>query len=121
MDLYPINITEKFGLFSEQWSPRVIAQMNDYHLKIAKIQGEFVWHSHPETDETFFVIHGKMQIQFREGAVNLETGEMFVVPKGIDHKPVAEKECHILMIELAGTNNTGDAGGKMTVEETAWI
>ena len=121
MDQHPINFTDKFSLFSEQWSPKIIAQMNDYHFKIAKIQGEFVWHSHPETDEAFIVIHGRMQIEFREGAINLEAGEMFVVPRGIAHKPFAEKECHILMIESAGTVNTGDAGGEMTVAETEWI
>jgi mannose-6-phosphate isomerase-like protein (cupin superfamily) len=121
MDLLPINFANKFSLFAEQWSPKIIAQMNDYHFKIAKIQGEFVWHSHPETDETFIVIHGKMQIQFREGAVNLDAGEMFIVPKGMEHKPVAEEECHILMVELAGTINTGDAGGEMTIEDTAWV
>ena len=116
-----INFAEKFNSFSEQWSPKIIAQMNDYHFKIAKIQGEFVWHSHSETDETFIVIHGEMQIQFQEGAVTLKAGEMFIVPKGMEHKPIAEEECHILMVELAGTINTGDAGGQMTIEETAWI
>ncbi len=121
MDQQPINFKDKFSLFSEQWSPKIIAQMNDYHFKIAKIQGEFVWHSHPETDEAFIVIHGRMQIEFREGAINLKAGEMFVVPRGIEHKPVAEQECHILMIESAGTVNTGDAGGEMTVAETKWI
>lgn len=121
MNQHPINLTTKFNLFSELWSPKIIAQMNDYHFKIAKIKGEFVWHSHPETDETFIVIHGKMQILFREGAINLEEGEMFIVPKGIEHKPVAKEECDILMIELAGTINTGDAGGQRTIDETVWI
>ena len=121
MDQHPINFTAKFKLFSELWSPKIIAQMNEYHFKIAKIQGEFVWHSHPKTDETFIVILGKMQIFLREGAINLEEGEMFVVPKGVEHKPFAKKECHILMIELAGTINTGDAGGSRTIEENVWI
>jgi mannose-6-phosphate isomerase-like protein (cupin superfamily) len=121
MARYSINFKEKFNLFSEQWSPKIIAQMNDYHFKIAKIQGEFIWHSHPDTDETFIVIQGKMQIQLRDGNIQLEAGEMFVVPKGVDHKPVAKDECHILMIELAGTLNTGDAGGQRTIEEAAWI
>ena len=121
MNQKAINFEEKFGKFSEQWSPKIIAQLNDYHFKIAKIQGEFVWHSHAETDEAFIVIHGKMQIQFRDGAVNLNAGEMFLVPRGIEHKPVAEDECQILMVELAGTLNTGDAEGDLTITDTEWI
>jgi len=121
MDHKTINIHEKFSLFTEHWSPKIIAQMNDYHFKIAKIQGEFVWHSHPETDEVFIVVQGEMQIAFRDGVAALEEGEMLVVPKGVEHKPIAEEECHILMIEPAGTLNTGDAGGDLTVEEVEWI
>ncbi len=116
-----IKIQEKFSKFSEHWSPKIIAQMNDYHLKIAKIQGEFVWHNHPETDEVFIVIQGEMQIAFRDGVATLKEGEMLVVPKGIEHKPIAEDECHIMMIEPAGTLNTGDVGGDLTVEELEWI
>jgi len=116
-----INFQEKFNLFTGHWSPKILAQMNDYHFKIAKIRGEFVWHSHPETDETFVVIAGKMQIKFRDSVTHLEAGEMLVVPKGAEHKPVAEEECHILIIELAGTLNTGDTGGDRTVSETEWI
>jgi mannose-6-phosphate isomerase-like protein (cupin superfamily) len=120
MDQKKINFQEKFNLFSEQWSPKIIGQMNDYHFKLAKIQGEFIWHSHSETDEVFIVIQGKMSIQFRAEAVNLEAGEMYIVPKGVEHKPVAEGECQILLIEPEGTVNTGDAGGDMKVE-AAWI
>jgi mannose-6-phosphate isomerase-like protein (cupin superfamily) len=116
-----INIHEKFRKFNEHWSPKVIAQMNDYHFKIAKIQGEFVWHSHPETDEVFIVIQGDMQIAFRDGNAALKAGEMLVVPKGVEHKPIAEQECHILMVEPAGTVNTGDAGGNLTVEDLEWV
>ncbi|MFN2150100.1 MAG: cupin domain-containing protein [Anaerolineales bacterium] len=116
-----INFAEKFNSFSEQWSPKIIAQMNDYHFKIAKIQGEFVWHSHPETDEVFIVIHGKMRIELRDTNISLNSGEMVVIPKGVEHKPVAEEECQILMVEPAGTVNTGDAGGKMTIEQIEWI
>jgi mannose-6-phosphate isomerase-like protein (cupin superfamily) len=116
-----INFAEKFSLFSEHWSPKIIAQMNDYHFKIAKIQGEFVWHSHLETDETFIVLHGKMRIEFRDGVVNLKAGEMCVVPKGVEHKPIADEESHILLIEPSGTINTGDTGGELTVEVTEWI
>ena len=116
-----INFADKFNLFSEHWSPKILAQMNDYHFKIAKIQGDFVWHSHPETDEAFIVIQGKMKIEFHEGAIKLKTGEMCVIPKGMEHRPVATEECHILLVEPVGTVNTGDAGGEMTVEETEWV
>lgn len=108
MKYLPINFEEKLGKFSEQWSPKIIAQLNDYHLKLAKVQGEFVWHNHPETDEVFIVVKGQLDIFFRDGKVSLSEGEMFVVPKGVEHKPVAENECHILLIEPAGTVNTGD-------------
>jgi mannose-6-phosphate isomerase-like protein (cupin superfamily) len=121
MENKAINFKEKFDLFSERWSPKAIAQMNDYHFKIAKIQGEFIWHKHDETDETFIVIAGKMRIDFRDGATLLQAGEMIVVPKGVEHKPIAEEECHILLIEPAGTVNTGDVGGEMTVEQVEWI
>ena len=116
-----INFEEKFKKFSEYWSPKIIAQMNDYHFKVAKIQGEFVWHSHPETDETFIVIHGEMQIHLREGVVNISEGEMLVVPRGVEHKPFANKECHILMIELSGTINTGNTRNSKTIENLEWI
>jgi mannose-6-phosphate isomerase-like protein (cupin superfamily) len=95
--------------------------MNDYHFKVAKFQGEFVWHSHPETDETFLVIEGEMRIDFRDGPVELKAGEMIVVPKGVEHKPCAGEECKVLLIEPAGTINTGDAGGEMTADENVWI
>ena len=116
-----INLQDKFNKFNEHWSPRIIAQMNDYHFKIAKIQGEFVWHSHPETDEVFIVIQGQMRIAFRDGVAALKEGELLVVPKAVEHKPIAEEECHILMVEPAGTVNTGDAGGDLTVEEVEWV
>ena len=116
-----INFAEKFSQFTDLWSPRIIAQMNDYHFKLAKIQGEFVWHSHPETDEVFIIISGSMNIQLRDGSIKFKAGEMYVVPKGIEHKPTAEEECHILLIEPAGTLNTGDAGSEMTKQEQVWI
>jgi mannose-6-phosphate isomerase-like protein (cupin superfamily) len=95
--------------------------MNDYHFKLARIQGEFVWHSHQETDEVFIVLDGEMRIAFRDGEVELRAGEMFVVPKGVEHRPSAEAECRIMLVEPAGTINTGDAGGDLTVEENEWI
>ena len=121
MNYAAINLTEKFAKFSDQWSPRIIAQMNDYHFKLARIQGEFVWHKHAETDEVFFVLDGEMRIDFRDGAVGLRAGEMFIVPKGVEHKPIAENECQIMLVEPAGTLNTGDAGGDLTVEDNEWI
>ena len=116
-----INFPDKFSQFNDLWSPRIIAQMNDYHFKLAKIKGEFVWHSHPETDEVFIIISGSMNIQLRDGSVKLKAGEMYVVPQGVEHKPTAEGECHILLIEPAGTLNTGDAGGEMTRQDQVWI
>jgi mannose-6-phosphate isomerase-like protein (cupin superfamily) len=95
--------------------------MNDYHFKLARIQGEFIWHSHQETDEVFIVLDGEMRIAFRDGEVELRAGEMFVVPKGVEHRPSAEAECRIMLVEPAGTINTGDAGGDLTVEENEWI
>jgi len=116
-----INFKEKLDRFSEHWSPKIIAQMNDYHFKLAKIQGDFVWHSHADTDETFIVLEGEMSIDFRTGKVDLRAGEMVVVPKGVEHKPFAEKECKVMLVEPAGTLNTGDTDGDMTAEDNIWI
>lgn len=121
MNYKPINMQEKLSKFAEHWSPKIIAQMNDYHFKLAKVQGEFVWHDHPETDEVFLVLKGQLQIYFRDGMVTLNEGELFVVPKGQEHKPVAERECHILLVEPAGTVNTGDVVHEMTAANDVWI
>ena len=121
MSYEAINIKEKLSKFTEHWSPKIVAQLNNYHFKLAKIQGDFVWHDHPETDEVFIVLEGEMAIDFRDGRVNLKTGELFVVPKGVEHKPYAEQECHIMLIEPAGTVNTGDAGGELTAENDVWV
>lgn len=121
MNYSPINLQEKLSEFSEHWSPKIIAQLNDYHLKLAKVHGEFVWHAHPETDEVFIVIKGHLDILFRGGRVSLSEGEMFVVPKGAEHKPVAENECHILLIEPAGTVNTGGVEDTLTAPNDIWI
>ena len=121
MDYTPINVQQKFGLFSEQWQPKVIAEMNDYQFKVVKIQGDFVWHSHQDTDETFLVIDGDLRIDFRDGAVHLSAGEMFVVPKGVEHKPYAEHEVKMLLIEPRGVPNTGDQGGERTAANDVWI
>lgn len=116
-----INFEDKLTKFSAHWSPKIIAEMNDYQFKLVKIQGEFVWHKHDETDEVFIVLDGEMSIAFRNGIVQLNKGEMVVVPKGIEHMPVAQKECMVMVIEPAGTVNTGDAGGDMTVETLDWV
>lgn len=121
MDYKPINLKQKLSKFSDHWSPKIIAQMNDYHFKLVKFQGDFVWHSHDDTDEVFMVLDGAMRIDFHDGQVDLKAGEMFVVPKGLEHKPFAEKECKILLVEPAGTINTGDAGGDLTAEDNVWI
>ena len=121
MEYHSINFQEKPTKFSEHWSPKIIAQMNDYHFKITRIQGEFVWHDHPETDEVFLVLKGTLEIQFRDGHVLLNEGEMFVVPKGMEHKPVSEEECHILLVEPVGTLNTGDIINERTAANDVWI
>lgn len=121
MDYKPINFQEKLGKFSERWSPRIVAQLNDYHFKLAKLQGEFVWHKHDETDEAFLVLQGEMNIAFRDGQVRLSVGEMFVVPRGVEHKPIADEECSVLLVEPAGTVNTGDAGGELTADRALWV
>jgi mannose-6-phosphate isomerase-like protein (cupin superfamily) len=121
MDYQPINFQEKLAKFSEQWSPKIVAQMNDYHFKVVKLQGEFIWHDHPETDEVFIMLKGQLEIQFRHGNVVLNEGEMFVVPKGVEHKTVAEQECHILLVEPAGTANTGDIVNERTAIADTWI
>jgi mannose-6-phosphate isomerase-like protein (cupin superfamily) len=117
----PINLKQKLTRFSEQWSPRIVAQMNDTHFKLVKFQGDFVWHKHESSDEVFLVLDGGMRIDFRDGAVELTEGEMFVVSRGTEHKPLAESECHVLVIEREGTQNTGNAGGEKTAADNVWI
>ena len=116
-----INLEEKLTKITDQWSPKIVAQLNDYHFKLAKVQGDFVWHSHPDTDEVFLVLKGELTIDFRDGPAELGPGELLVVPKGVEHKPRAEHECHIMLVEPAGTPNTGDAGGDRTVQDPDWI
>jgi|TARA_Y100000994_G_scaffold249606_1_gene262524 mannose-6-phosphate isomerase-like protein (cupin superfamily) len=116
-----INFKNKFSKFNQHWSPRVIAEMNDYQFKIAKIKGEFIWHHHSETDETFIVIEGNMLMKLRDQVIKLHEGEMFIVRKGIEHKPCAEQECKILVIEPKGVINTGNAGGELTMYKDIWV
>ena len=121
MSFSSINLQEKFGLFSDHWSPRVIAEMNDYQFKLVKVEGDFVWHDHKDTDEVFIVIEGEMTIEFRDGSVQLSAGEMFVVPKGVEHKPMANSECKVLLVEPKGVVNTGETGGELTPENNRWV
>jgi mannose-6-phosphate isomerase-like protein (cupin superfamily) len=121
MEYSSINLKEKLGKFSDYWVPRIVSQFNNYHIKLVKVKGEFTWHDHEETDEFFLVLDGSLDIHFRDGKVTLEAGEMFVVPKGVEHKPIAEKECHILLIDPAGTSNTGNIVNDLTVKDNIWI
>ncbi len=121
MDYKAINFSEKFSLFSEYWEPRVVAEMNDYQFKVVKVEGDFVWHDHQDTDETFIVLDGVLRIDFRDGAVSIGPGEMFVVPKGVEHKPFAEKEVKMMLIEPRGVLNTGHEGGQRTATNDVWI
>jgi len=116
-----INFKDKFTKFTEHWSPCVIAEMNDYQFKLVKIEGEFVWHDHPDTDEVFIVIEGTLSIEFRDGVVVFDPGEMFVVPKGVEHKPVANSECKIMIIEPKGVVNTGDSSSELTAQNDVWV
>ena len=116
-----INFKEKFSLFAEPWSPKVIAEMNNYQFKVVKLLGDFIWHDHQETDETFIVIEGMLRIDFRDGAVQVGAGEMFIGPRGVEHKPYAEREVKLLLIEPRGVLNTGDEGGARTTANDVWI
>lgn len=120
-DYAAINLAEKFTRIPEPWQPRVVAELNDYQFKLAKLDGDFVWHSHPDTDEAFLVVEGEMRIDFRDGAVTLKPGEMFVVPRGVEHKPYAAREAKVLLIEPRGVVNTGDAGGERTAANDVWV
>ena len=116
-----INLEDKLSKFSEHWSPKVIAEMNDYQFKLVKIEGEFVWHDHPDTDEVFIVIEGTMYIEFVDRTIELSEGEMLVVPKGVRHKPYAEEECKVMLVEPRGVVNTGDTGDELTADNDVWV
>ena len=117
-----ISLLEKFGQFSEQWAPRTIAEMDGFQFRLARLEGDFVWHSHPDTDEAFLVVSGQLRIDFRDGATTLNEGEMLIVPKGVDHKPFAESECQVMVLVKEGTVNTGDApAGELTADPNARI
>jgi mannose-6-phosphate isomerase-like protein (cupin superfamily) len=121
MPYQAINLESKLQMLTERWQPRVIAEMNDYQFKVVKLEGDFVWHRHEDTDETFIVLSGDLRIDFRDGAVSVAAGELYVVPKGVEHKPFAENEVQLLLIEPRGVLNTGSAGGKRTAQNDIWV
>ncbi len=116
-----INFQQKLSLFQDQWQPRVIAELNDYQFKVVKLEGDFIWHHHADTDEAFIILEGELRIDFRDGAVSLKKGEMYVVPKGVEHKPFAASEVKLLLIEPRGVLNTGEQGGERTAKMDLWI
>ncbi|WP_013588162.1 cupin domain-containing protein [Paraburkholderia phenoliruptrix] len=116
-----INFAEKLALFRDQWQPRVVAEMNDYQFKVVRIEGDFMWHQHADTDETFIVLDGRLRIDMRDGFVTLSAGEMFVVPKGTEHKPFAQGEVKLLLIEPRGVRNTGEDTNERTAVNDLWI
>ncbi|RFF27459.1 MULTISPECIES: cupin domain-containing protein [unclassified Wenzhouxiangella] len=116
-----INLKEKLERFSEHWSPRVVAEMDDYQFKLAKFEGKFVWHRHDDTDEVFLVLAGSMGIELHDGTVELDEGEMYVVPRGVAHRPFADEECHVLLVEPRGVVNTGDADSELEAENDVWV
>ena len=120
-EMSKVNFRDKLSEFSDQWTPKVIAEMNDYQFKLVKIEGDFVWHEHDDTDEAFIVIEGSMRIEFEDGSVELEEGEMYVVPKGVRHKPCADSECKVMLVEPRGVVNTGDADSDMTAPNDEWV
>jgi mannose-6-phosphate isomerase-like protein (cupin superfamily) len=118
-----INLLHKFSQFKDQWSPKIIAESNGQLIKLAKLEGEFVWHNHPDEDEVFFIVKGELLLRFRDKDIHLKEGELYVVPKGVDHFPVAEKECWVMLVEPKGTKHTGDTDLEHSVEEKnqEWI
>ena len=116
-----VNLAEKFALFSEYWTPKIIAELNDYQIKIVKVEGDFVWHDHSDTDEFFFVIEGTLFIEFENKTMELNTGELYVVPKGVQHRPYALEECKVMLIEPRGVVNTGEAESNLTASNDVWI
>lgn len=113
-----VSLAEKFGLFNERWSPNLVGAVDDYEIKLVKIEGEFVWHKHEQEDELFLVVEGRMTIDFRDRSIDLEAGEFLVVPKGVEHRPRAERECRVLLLERVGVVNTGDAAKSELTRQT---
>jgi mannose-6-phosphate isomerase-like protein (cupin superfamily) len=116
-----VNIAEKFNLFQDQWSPKIVGELNGQHVKLAKVKGEFIWHHHDVEDELFLVIEGTLQLQFRDRTVTLNPGEFLIVPRGVEHKPVAEEEVHVMLFEPKSTLNTGTERNERTLADLEWI
>lgn len=116
-----INLAAKFGRFTEHWTPKIAAELNGQHVKLVKLRGEFVWHQHANEDELFLVVRGSLRMEFRDRAVEVREGEMIVVPRGMEHRPVAAEEVCVLLFEPATTVNTGSAGGERTIAQPEWI
>ena len=116
-----INLKSKFELFQDLWSPKVIAELNDYQFKLVRVKGDFVWHKHDETDEAFFVLEGALNIEFEDKTIELKEGELYVVPKGMLHRPFAHQETKILILEPRNIINTGDVSNELTAENDQWI
>ena len=116
-----VNFQDKFARFADRWSPKVIAQMNDYQFKLVRIQGEFVWHQHADSDEVFICLEGELTIRLRDGEVTLRAGEMYVVARGVEHQPYAAAECKMMLVEPNGVVNTGATGGSLTADNDVWI
>lgn len=117
----PVNLAHKASLIEQQWSPRVVAEMNDYQFKVVRIEGEFIWHSHPETDEAFLVLEDTLRIDLLEGCVYVNPGELYVVPRGVEHRTAAQGEAKLMMIEPRGILNTGHEDGERTALNDVWI
>ncbi len=120
-DVNKVNLAEKFALFSEHWTPKIIAELNDYQIKIVKVVGDFVWHDHSDTDEFFLVIEGTLFIEFEDETMELNAGELYVVPKGVQHRPYALEECKVMLIEPRGVVNTGEEESDLTASNDVWI
>jgi mannose-6-phosphate isomerase-like protein (cupin superfamily) len=116
MQMEKVNLAQKFNLFSEHWSPKIVGEVQDMHIKLAKLKGEFVWHQHENEDELFLVVKGRLLLKFRDRDVWLEEGEFLIVPRGVEHLPVAEEEVHVLFVEPKGTLNTGNVQNEKTVQ-----
>lgn len=119
--MHKVNLREKFDRFDELWSPKLVGQVNDVQVKVAKLHGDFPWHVHEGEDELFLVVKGRLRLQFRHGEVMLEEGEFLIVPRGVEHRPVADAEAHVLLVEPASTLNTGNVRNERTVEDLEWI
>jgi mannose-6-phosphate isomerase-like protein (cupin superfamily) len=117
----PINFRQKLTRCSEHWAPRVVAELNDYQFKLVQVNGEFVWHDHSDIDEAFIVRDGRLSIAFEDGALELSAGELFVVPKGVRHKPYCDEECHLLLVKPRGVVNTGESAGQLNSPNDVWV